>query len=173
MKANTNVASVKFNNAKTTIAREMTPAQYALFERGEELGHCERDYAIAWGDALKLCKAPADRVILRSGFVSTYRASFGASEKTAHNRFDYLAKVYAPAHTSRKSASNAKKAIVRAAGRPEDDGEPSHAVLSDRDVIARNLAAVAYISTAQVKHAGDAEMLEVLGELLAILTVKK
>lgn len=61
----------------------------------------------------------------------------------------------------------------KGAGRKESDGKAVAATLSDKDVIARNLAAVAYIADAQRKHEGDSEMLETLGELLAILTAKR
>ena len=41
--------------------------------------------------------------------------------------------------------------------------------MSEKDVAARMVKALSYISKAQARHAGDTEMLEVLGEIAAIL----
>lgn len=166
MKANTNVHVVPFSKSKTVNAVEMTPKQYAIFEVGEDLGHAAADVGIAWRDALKLCKDVADRRVLRAGFVSAYTSAAGANVKAANNKFDYMARLHTPS-TSRKSASNAKKAETR--GRKEKEETGTGSVLSDKQVAARLTAALAYIAKAQQTHAGDGEMLETLGEIAAIL----
>ena len=57
----------------------------------------------------------------------------------------------------------------KGAGRKESDGEPVTTVLSDKDVIARNLKAVAYIADKQ-REVTDDDTLAMLGELLSILS---
>jgi hypothetical protein len=159
MNANTNVAFVKFNNAKTMIATAMSDAQCATFERGEELGYASIESEIAWADALRLIKTPADRAILRAGFVSAYVSVRRVPEKSAKNRFDYLARQYAKPETSKRAKHTAetrgRKAKV----------EAKVEKLSEKDVAARLVRVLAYVAAAQGKHAGDAEMLEVLGDI--------
>lgn len=72
------------------------------------------------------------------------------------------------------TGNGAKKGGKRkGAGRKEGKGEPVTTVLSDKDVIARNLKAVAFIAEQQRAFADDADVLEMLGELLAILAAPK
>lgn len=156
---------VKFNRAKTTIAVEATSAQHALFAKGEELGSLAAESSLAWQDALKACKAHADRMFLRAGFVSVYAPLRGVSEDSAIKAFNRMASVYAP-HTSRKHASNAKRAKV---GRKEKTETGKVSKLSEKDVAARLTKCLAYVVTQQQKHAGDDEITEILGEVAAIL----
>lgn len=165
-----NLPIVKFNNAKVTLAEPMTDAQTALFETGEELGHAAADNAIAWADALRLCKAPSDRKVLRAGFVSSYMAAARVVRKVADSRFDYLARIHAPASSSRKAKANARKSETR--GRKEKMVAAVEK-LSEKAVAARLVAALAYVTDAQRKHMGDSEMLEVLGDLVRILNGEK
>lgn len=163
----TPLALVKFSKSKTTIAAEMTEKQYTIFETGEHLGHAAAGDFYAWSDALKMCKTPADRKVLRAGFVSSYTVARKVTAKQAANKFDYLAREHAPAHTSRQRKANAAKAETR--GRKEKEATGTGAVLSEKQVAARLTAALAYIAKAQQSHAGDSEMLETLGEIAAIL----
>jgi len=161
--SNTNLSFVRFNGAKTMIARAMSDAESALFETGEELGYATVESEISWRDALRACKAPSDRKVLRAGFVSAFMAAARATLKAANNKFDYMARQYAPASTSRKA-----KATAETRGR-KAKAEAVVSKLSEKDVGARLVAALAYIAKAQENHAGDGEMLETLGELAAIL----
>lgn len=155
---------VKFNKSADTIAVEATTSQSALFALGEELGSLAAESSHAWADALKACKAHADRMFLRAGFVSVYAPLRNVSQDSAIKKFNRLAAVYAP-DTSRKAKSNkAKKS-----GRKEKTDTGKAEKLSEKDVAARMVKALAYISKAQARHAGDTEMLEVLGEIAAIL----
>jgi len=163
MKTNTSLSFVRFNGAKTMIAREMSAAELALFERGEELGYAAVEIDVAWRDALRACKLPSDRKVLRAGFVSAFMAAARATLKAANNKFDYMARQYAPASTSRKA-----KATAETRGR-KAKAEAVVSKLSEKDVASRLTAALAYIAKAQQDHAGDGEMLETLGELAAIL----
>lgn len=165
-KQNTNVDLVQFTRAKTIIAAPATPAQTAAFVMGSELGATSAESDIAWHDALKACRVGTpDRIMLRRGFVSTYAPAKGCSVKQAENRFDYLARTHAPA-TSRKAKSVAKRA--KGGGRKEKTTTGA-AEQVNASAIAQRLAAVLhYIARAQQQHAGDSEMLEVLGEIAAI-----
>jgi hypothetical protein len=70
------------------------------------------------------------------------------------------------------TGNGAKKGGKRkGAGRPESDGKPVAAVLSEKHVVAANLAAVAYVAKWQSEEI-DSGTMERLGELLAILTAK-
>lgn len=157
---------IRANNAKTMHAVEATPRQNALFAQGEELGAQAADNAFAWEAAIKSIKTPLDRASLKAGFVSAYMPLRGCTEKSAKAQFDRLAKLHAP-HTSRQAKANAKRA--KGGGRKEKTATGKASKLSEKDVAARMVKALAYISKAQSKHAGDSEMLEVLGEIAAIL----
>jgi hypothetical protein len=166
-KQNANVTIVPFTRSKTVRATEATPKQDALYLMGEDLGHAAADSHVAWVDALKCVKTPADRSMLRAGFRSAYCAALGKSEAQADQRFSYLARLHAAPETSRKHAST--KAKKGKGGRPEKTESGKGEKLSEKDVAARLVKALAYVSKAQAKHAGDGEMLEVLGEIAAIL----
>lgn len=159
------VSFVKFSKSATTIAVEASGTQTALFSRGEELGSLAAESSIAWQDALKACKTHGDRMFLRAGFVSVYAPLRNVSQDAAILKFNRMAAVHAPG-TSRKAKSNAKKAK---SGRKEKTGTGKAEKLSEKDVAARLVKALGYISKAQTRHAGDTEMLEVLGEIAAIL----
>jgi hypothetical protein len=159
-KINTPVAFVKFNNAKVTHAVAMTPKQDSLFARGVELGADDGQNALNWAEALKLARVGTDdRKVLRAGFVhglAPEAAEGTKAYKSAQNRFDYLARQYSP-HTSRKSASTKETR-----GRKEK-AAATVSKLSEKDVAARLVAVLAFVAEMQGKHAGDGEMLEVLG----------
>ncbi len=159
----TPIGIVKFNGAKTVIAVAMTDRQIALQEAGEELGYATADSELAWTAALKQIKTPADRAILKSGFVSAYKAARNVGDKTAIQAFDRRAAQHAP-HTSRKAKSNATKAK---SGRKEKTGGKGEHVPA-QDVALRLAAVLHYVAKAQAKHAGDDEVLEMLGEIAAI-----
>lgn len=153
---------VRFGNSKTLNAIAATPAQVGLYEMGEDLGAQQAESSIAWADALKVCKSHGDRMMLRSGFVSTYAPLRNVSEASAIKQFNRLASVNAP-QTSRKAKSNKETR-----GRKEK-AKAVVAKLSEKDVAARLVACLAYVAKAQSKHAGDSEMLELLGDIAAIL----
>ncbi len=157
-------AVLKFNNAKTTIAPAMTERQYATFEAGEELAYHAVDSELAWAEALKNCKVPGDRAILRRGFVSAYASSRKVSDKTAGNRFDYMARLHAPAKSSRQAKANAKK--VKSGRKEKTAGKGEH--VPAQDVALRLAAVLHYVAKAQTKHAADDEIMEMLGEIAAI-----
>jgi hypothetical protein len=157
---------VKFNSAKTMDAIEATPKQNTLFAMGEELGAVTAESSVAWSDALKACKSHADRLFLRAGFVSVYAPMRGVAEKSAIQKFDRLAKTYAP-ETSRKAKSNKETR-----GRKEK-ATKTVSKLSDKDVQSRLVAALAWTAKQQQRHNGDDEVLELLGELAAILGGKR
>ena len=96
------VSFVKFNKSADTIAVEATTSQSALFALGEELGSLAAESSIAWADALKACKAHADRMFLRAGFVSVYAPLRNVSQDSAIKKFNRLAAVDAP-DTSRQA----------------------------------------------------------------------
>lgn len=158
---------VKFNNAKTTIAAPATKAQEALAAMGDELGHSSADNDLAWKAALKAVKSPADRIVLRTAFVASYMGAVNCGQKSAENRFDYLARIHAKADTSRKAKANAKKRKA-GGGRKEKQGA-TKTVLSEKQLAARVVKALAYIGDMQQKHAADGDMLEMLGTLAKIL----
>jgi hypothetical protein len=133
-----------------------------LFQMGEELGYATVESELAFADALKLCRTPADRLALRSGFVSAYSAARKVPEASAIQAFNRRAKVHAPG-TSRKHKANAKKG----AGRPETKGGKAEQL--NALAIAQRLAAVLhYVAKAQAEHAGDEDILNLLGEIAAI-----
>lgn len=169
MKQNTNVEILKFSKAKSIIAVAMTPAQDALYVMGQELGDAAAEDSLAWATALKATKTPADRKVLREGFATAYCTATGKGRKAADNRFDYLARMHAP-QSSRKAKHNAKRA--KGGGRKEKKAGKGETL--PPQVTAQRLTAVLhYIAKAQVKHMGDDEMLEVLGEIAAIAGGKK
>jgi predicted extracellular nuclease len=158
----TPVSFVKFAKGKTINAIAMTEKETALFETGEELGFATVESEIAWADALKSCKTSQDRLILRAGFVSAYMAARKAKEATAIQAFNRRAREHAP-HTSRKAKANAKKKT----GRPEKKaGKGEH--VPAQDVALRLANVLHYIAKAQAQHAGDSDVLEMLGEIAAI-----
>lgn len=166
---------VKFNKAKTTIAIAMTPKQEDLMRQGIEIGASQGDTDALLIVALKAAKPGTDdRICLRAGFVVGYApdAPKGSkAEKAAQNRFDYLARMHAPAGTSRKAKSTAKK---RAAGGGRKT-KTAAAVekMSEKRLAANVVAALAYIADAQAKHSADGDMMEVLGRIAAILSKAK
>lgn len=164
---NANVAIVNFSRAKTVVAVAMTPKQDALFVMGQELGDATAETTIAWADALKAVKTPADRAILRRGFVSTYAATMRTDEKSAGNRFDYLARKFAAPETSRQRKATAKRKA--GGGRKAKVATGDNETLAASAIAQRMAAALHYIAAAQQKHMGDDEMLEVLGEIAGIL----
>lgn len=162
-KQNTNVAIVKFNGAKTTVATAMDARQSAILEAGDALGHTQASADGEWADAIKLCKQPGDRNILRAGFVPAYMGATGCTKKSADDRFDYLARKYAAGSSRKKAGRVAKKA-----GRKEKTATGA-AEQVNASAIAQRLAAVLhYVAEAQQKHVGDSEMLEVLGDIAAL-----
>ncbi len=161
---NTPVALVKFGKSKTVNAVAMTDKQVALHEMGEELGYATAESEIAWAAALKSCKTPADRLILRDGFVSAYMQARSTSEKTAIQAFNRRAAQHAPG-TSRKAKANGEG---RKGGRKAKTktGEGTH--VPAQDVALRLAAVLHYVAKAQAKHAADDEIMEILGEIAAI-----
>lgn len=157
---------IRFNKAKSMTAVEATSAQRALFVRGEELGAMAAESAVDWAETLRACKTHADRMFVRAGFVSTYAPLRNVSQDAAIKKFNRLASEYAP-HTSRKAKSNANKAKAKS-GRKEKTANVK-STLSEKEVAKRLTQALAYIAKAQQQHAGDDEMLEVLGEIASIL----
>lgn len=157
--------------AKTTIAREATPAETAAYATGFELGSEHAESQAAWKQALASCKSTEMRSALRAGFVAGY-APFCANTKAAQNRFDYLARMFAPAHTSRKAKSTAKKAKkAKKGGRPEK-AKAAKTVMSEK-TMARNItAALGYIAKMQEKFLGDDDVMPVLGKIASILSAK-
>ena len=159
---------------KVTIAREATEKESAAYALGFDLGAEHAESSTAWTQALRQCADKTARASLRAGFVAGY-APFCANVKAAQNRFDYLARMFAPAHTSRKAKSNEAKAKAKAktkAGRPTKESAAVEK-LSEKRVVANVVAALAYIADAQQTHAADGDMLEVLGAIAKILTRSK
>lgn len=156
---------IRFNKSKSMTAVEATSAQRALYVRGEELGAMAAESAIDWAETLRACKTHADRMFVRAGFVSTYAPLRNVSQDAAIKKFNRLASEYAP-HTSRKAKSNADKA--KKPGRKEKTTN-AKGTLSEKEVAKRLTQALAYIAKAQQQHAGDDEMLEVLGDIASIL----
>jgi len=149
---------VRLSNSKKPIDSDAaTPRQIALFERGEELGYSSAAEASEWVAALKDLKDNAERRMLRAGFVSAYKAATGKTEKDAQNAFDYLARKHSPTTSRKKGAGRKEKA---AAGSAEK--------LSEKDVAARLTRILHYVAKAQTTHAGDSEMLDVLGAIAAL-----
>lgn len=164
MKTNTQGTILKFNpKAKTVVAVAMTDAQETLYMLGSELGAMIAESDLAWTHVLRLCKNPADRKCVRAGFVPTYMGAKGCSEKSAQDRFDYLARKHSP-QSSRKKAGRVAKSVGRKEKTATGVAEQVNA-----SAIAQRLAAVLhYVAAAQAKHMGDGDMLEVLGEIAAI-----
>lgn len=157
---------------KVTIAREATEKESAAYALGFDLGAEHAESSAAWTQALRQCADKTARASLRAGFVAGY-APFCANVKAAQNRFDYLARMFAPAHTSRKARSNARKAKAKAKqGRPAKESAAVEK-MSEKRVVANVVAALAYIADAQQTHAADGDMLEVLGAIAKILTRNK
>lgn len=157
--------------AKPTIAREATPAETSAYATGFELGSEHAESQAAWKQALASCKSTEMRSALRAGFVAGY-APFCATAKAAQNRFDYLARMFAPAATSRKAKSNAKKAKAKAKGGRPEKTKATKAVMSEK-TMARNItAALGYIAKMQEKFLGDDDVMPVLGKIAGLLSAK-
>lgn len=160
---------IRFNKAKSMVARPATDVEIGLFERGRELGTESAEHKLAWQAALKLVgRDHAKRMALRGGFVAAYAPLRGVSEAAAILQFNRMAAVFAP-ESSRKAKSNAAKAKAKAKPGRKEKTANVKGTLSEKEVAKRLTQALAYIAKAQQQHAGDDEMLEVLGEIASIL----
>jgi hypothetical protein len=175
---------VKFNRAKITDAVAATVRQNTLYNRGYALYGAQGEADMAWQDALKGVGAD-ERVWLRRGFVKSAVTlagfvdangdvaddsdAYAEAAKRAGNRFDYLARQYAPKESSRQAKSNAKRKRAKGGGRKETT-ETGKATKGDPAAMLN--AIVMYVGKEMQRHVHDSEMMEVLGHI-AILAGKK
>ena len=132
-----------------------------------------------WQAHFKAIKTPADRKDMRKGFseqciAMRLKDKFGKllTLEGADKRFERMAAIHCPG-TSRKAKANAAKAAAKEAATDaivggEKDGKT---VMSEKDMAKALIAATMYIADWQGKTQ-DADTLERLGKLLAIITPK-
>ena len=131
----------------------------AEFAKGEALGATFAESDIEWQGALAMLRTPTERAMLRRGFIATYAPLRGVSDKAAGNRFDYLARKFAPAETSKRAKHTAERRGRKAKATAVVEK------MSDKAVAARLVAILAYVSDASAKHRGDEEVLSILGDI--------
>jgi hypothetical protein len=113
--------------------------------------------------------SPEARKDFRAGFVARWMFERQCDKKSADSRFDYLAKLHAPAKSSRKRKANAGKKR----GRKEKTESGAAIQVSAKDALTILHAATVHAAKAQETFAGDARFLAWLGEHVAVLNGTK
>lgn len=164
----TPVAIVKHDKARVTIARPMSADELEAYEIGETLALHTIDGTMHLEDALRACKSVKRRAALRAGFAAVWSAARGITIESAERKFNRMAQELTP-ETSRKAKANAKRKAgggrkVKAKGGKVDKTDRAPQIL---------VAALQWCAKQQRRHAGDDDVMELLGELAAILADRK
>jgi hypothetical protein len=157
---------------KGLVAAKQPDGTVTFYKVGERLAarQAESDIDLMgmWVEALSAVKTKEDRKALRAGFVDVYSNAMihanGKSKtdarKSADNRFDYLANLYAPKATSRKAKSNKRKR------KEKETSDGLSAAPADASL---RMQIVNFIKHKMEQHVGAPLVLEVLGELRTLL----
>jgi len=135
----------------------------AAFLSGTEMAVSERAQDAQNQARFGALNNPAERKEFRAGFVACYMHNEQCEQKTADNRFDYLAGKFAPAKSSRKRKGKGK------AGRKEKTETGTEIKVEPKAAVSRVIAALAHVAKGQQDFSANPVMLAWLGAQAAIL----